>query len=75
MLRTDTSGLRQGSIDYIESRLGRYLQYGNGYRTDLANRLLYELDMGRLKSFATFYDSRSIYELPRNWPKVPEVRR
>ena len=75
MLKTDTWGLRQGSFDYIKSRLGRYQDLGNGYRNDLATQLIDEAEAGRLKSFGTFYGSRSIYELPAKWPNVPEIRR
>ncbi|NJD27986.1 MAG: RHS repeat-associated core domain-containing protein [Chloroflexi bacterium] len=69
------SGLRQGTAAYNESRLQRYLRYGDGVNDALVNTLLGELRARRLESFATFYRGSTTYELPLLWPGVPAVPR
>jgi hypothetical protein len=63
------SGLRQGSRAYNESRLNRYLRYGDGQHDALANNLLNGLRNGQVDSYASFYRGRSTYLLPNGWPK------
>ena len=75
LLKTYKGGLRQGSDAYNISRLQRYMQYGDGVNDVFARQLLKEAKAGDLESFAAFYRSRSLYELPRTWPSVPAIRR
>ena len=63
-------GLRQGSGPYNVSRLQRYLRYGDGTHNVMVNTLRAEAAAGRLESFATFYRSGRIYELPTGWPRT-----
>jgi hypothetical protein len=51
------------------------LQYGDGANDAFARQLLREGKAGDLESFAGFYRSRSLYELPLTWPSVPAIRR
>jgi RHS repeat-associated protein len=69
------SGLRQGSMEYNQSRLQRYMRWGDGTNNQLAEVLLDEAGIGQLKSFASFYRSRRLYELPLGWPDVGAIRR
>ena len=64
LLKTYKGGLRQGSSDYNISRFERYLDPGNGKHNELTNKPLDQVAMGRLESFATLYESRSVYDLP-----------
>jgi hypothetical protein len=75
LLRTYAGGLRQGSNQYNINRLERYLQYGDGANDEVARQLLREARAGDLESYAAFYKSRSLFELPLTWPKVPAIRR
>jgi hypothetical protein len=74
-LRTYAGGLRQGSNGYNTSRLQRYLDFGDGTHDAFVNHLLSEAAAGRLESFAAFYRSGTIYELPLSWPTVPAIPR
>jgi len=67
-LKKDTLGMRQGSRAYNVDRINRYLDHGDGKHADFAERLLDEIARGRTRSFATFYRSRRISELPNSWP-------
>lgn len=69
------SGLRQGSFQYNVSRLQRYLQFGDGTHNQFVNQLLSEAAAGRLDSFASFYKSGRLFELPAGWPSVPAIQR
>jgi RHS repeat-associated protein len=66
---------RQGSYKYNVNRLERYLLKGNGDYNPLVNNLLEDAGTDNLASYATFYKSRKIYELPKDWPKVKEILR
>lgn len=75
-LETYKGGLRQGSLEYNISRLGRYVRWGDGENLDLANNLLDAAYSGRLESFTTLYRGKSTYELPIGWPKnSPAIKR
>lgn len=76
-LRKDKGGIRQGSLDYNISRLERYMQYGNGEHSDLAQKLVQHAARGQLESFTTLYKGRATYELPIGWPdpSVPAIKR
>jgi RHS repeat-associated protein len=75
LLKTYAGGLRQGSTEYNVNRLQRYIQYGDGANNAVARQLLREAKAGDLESYAAFYRSRSLYELPLTWPSVPAIRR
>jgi len=76
-LKTDRSGLRQGSLDFNVSRLERYLEYGNGGHNGFVNKLLDDAFSGKLESFTSLYKGRTTYELPIGWPapSVPALKR
>jgi hypothetical protein len=65
-LATDTNGFGQGSEMFIDSRLRRYLAFGDGRSNAIANDLRSAISTGRLDSFASFYASKSTYQLPLN---------
>ena len=62
-LSRDRKGRVQGSPEYNESRLLDYLQNGDGSHNAMALTLKKLAKSGLLKSYATFYMGKSIYEL------------
>ena len=74
-LRVYAGNLRQGSDVYNIDRLRRYLRFGEGTHDAFVKRLLNEAAAGRLESFAAFYRSGTLYELPLTWPTVPAIPR
>jgi len=63
-LSTDTRGFTQGSLNFIDTRLDRYLQFGDGTYNATALNLRHALASSQLESFASFYGSRRTYQLP-----------
>ena len=62
-LAVDENGFVQGSPEYNKDRLGRYLDYGDKTQMAMAKKLLALQYSGKLKSYAAFYGSKSLYEL------------
>jgi hypothetical protein len=63
-------------MPFIDSRLQRYVDYGDGANVSVARNLQSALRSGNLDSFATFYASRRIYQLPVAGNAIrPAVRR
>jgi len=60
--------VRQGSNAYNISRIQRYLKYGDGTHNNFARQLLREAQSLNVKSFASFYRTRRLFELPAGWP-------
>jgi hypothetical protein len=72
LLRT-YSGLRQASAMYNVSRLQRCALYGDRQVMMIANDLIQ--NSFSLYSYATFYRSRLVFELPIGWPSIPAILR
>ena len=63
-LSTDRLDITQGSLRFIETRLQRYIRYGDGAHVDVARNLQGALDRGNIDSFVSLYGSRRTYQLP-----------
>lgn len=63
-LSTDRRGITQGSARFIDTRLQRYIRYGNGANVGTATSLQGARLSSNIDSFASFYGSRRTYQLP-----------
>jgi hypothetical protein len=63
-LSTDTLGITQGSARFIDTRLRRYLDFGNGMHLTVAMNLQNARLSGSIDSFASFFGSRTTYQFP-----------
>ncbi|WP_197274345.1 hypothetical protein, partial [Novosphingobium sp. AAP93] len=63
-LSTDTLGITQGSARFIDTRLQRYIDFGNGAHGNVAFDLQNARLTRNLDSFTSFYGSRRTYQLP-----------
>ena len=76
LLPKDRGTLRQGTRDWIESRLQRYIDRGDGRHSDLAATLIGELRAGTLRSLVTSRNLGKTFEVmmgPGNRALATEV--